>query len=382
MPKKHQIQATAALFVSAFFLSSCQTPAPIATSTSQPSTQQTATPKSTVLSCPTGTIFGEGSSAQKIALDSLISSYAGICDHHSDITYASYSSGSGVKSFSTSLVHFAGLDSPLNTKTDGDGLIEAEAARQRCAQNPAWAIPIFLSPIAFVYHLDGVSNLTLTPAVISKIFSGQITNWDDPEVKSLNPSSQLPNQKIVPIYRSDDSGTSENVAAFLHSTSPELWSHSPERRWAGNVGVGKHQSTGVIDAVTTTSAAIGYVEWSYAKKSSISVAALDVGKGSVQLTSASAELATKSVTLTENSYQLTLDFPYTNVEAGSYPVLMGNYILACSQGGITVDETQLLKDFLSHIAAPDSQENLTDLGYVQLSKSWQAKVKTTIDAIR
>ena len=382
MTKKYSLIAAAALLSSTFFLSSCQSVSPIPTTTTSSIVQPSAAPKTTTLSCPTGTLFGEGSSAQKIGLDSLITSYAVRCNHRAEITYASYSSGSGIKSFSTSLVHFAGVDSLPANKTNTDGLIEAEAARQRCSQNPAWTIPIFISPLAFVYHLDGVPELVLNPTVISKIFSGQIVTWDDPELKALNPSASLPTQQIVPFYRSDESGTSESISAFLNATSPQTWPHSPTRQWAGTAGSGKHQSTGVIDAVLATPASIGYVEWPYAKKNSVSVAALDVGKGAVRLTATSASLAAKNVTLTDETPKMSLHFPYGNAEAESYPALMGSYLLVCSKGGITADETQLLKDFLSHATASESQHNLADLGYLSLPELWRNKIEIAISEIR
>jgi hippurate hydrolase len=66
-------------------------------------------------------------------------------------------------------------------------------------------------PIAVVYNVDGVKDLTLSTATLAKIFSGAITNWNDDAIKKENPKAALPSAQIEVFYRKDESGTTDNI---------------------------------------------------------------------------------------------------------------------------------------------------------------------------
>ena len=99
---------------------------------------------------------------------------------------------------------------PLKTEAV-DGVVEADKAKARCGGNPAWNIPMVVGPIAFAYNLDGVDKLVLTPEVLAQIFTGKITTWNDQAIAKLNSGATLPSSKISVFFRSDESGTTENV---------------------------------------------------------------------------------------------------------------------------------------------------------------------------
>src|SRR5436190_1721998 len=80
------------------------------------------------------------------------------------------------------------------------------------------------SPSALVFNLEGVDKLQLSPATAAQIFAGKITTWDDPAIKADNPGAKLPSDKITPVHRSDDSGTTNNFTDYLHQTAPKDWS--------------------------------------------------------------------------------------------------------------------------------------------------------------
>ena len=61
--------------------------------------------------------------------------------------------------------------------------------------------------------------MNLDGNTISKIFLGTITNWNDPAIKALNKSANLPDLKITPVFRSDGSGTSYNFTDYLSSVN-------------------------------------------------------------------------------------------------------------------------------------------------------------------
>ena len=94
------------------------------------------------------------------------------------ITYNGTGSGAGVSNFIAKQDDFAGSDSALDPAKD-----EVAKATAACG-SPALNLPMVTGPIAVAYKLNGVKDLTLTPQVITKIFLGKITTWDDPAIKA------------------------------------------------------------------------------------------------------------------------------------------------------------------------------------------------------
>ncbi len=118
-----------------------------------------------------------------------------------------------------------------------------------------------------IYNVNGVKNLLhMDGSTLAKIFSGQITAWDDAAVKKLNPGVSLPSQKIAIVHRSDNSGTTYNFTDYLSSTSP-AWKSATGTGVAVNwpTGTGAKGSSGVAAAVGQTPGGIGYVDVAYAK---------------------------------------------------------------------------------------------------------------------
>ncbi|RYZ28770.1 MAG: phosphate ABC transporter substrate-binding protein PstS, partial [Propionibacteriaceae bacterium] len=137
------------------------------------------------LTCPSGKLSAEGSTAQGNAITEVIADYGTACNNASTIEYNPTGSGAGIKSFYNGLVDFAGSDSALKTAAV-DGVVEADKAKERCGGNPAWNIPMVVGPISFAYNLDGVDKLTMNAEVLSNIFNGTIKNWNDPAIAKLN----------------------------------------------------------------------------------------------------------------------------------------------------------------------------------------------------
>lgn len=99
---------------------------------------------------------------------------------------------------------------------------------------------------------------------VAKIFTGKITNWNDPILAALNPGVALPDTKITPIYRTDSSGTTDNVQKYLTAAAPQSWAKGVGTEFQGGVGEGAAKSAGVIQAVRATTGAVGYVEKGFA----------------------------------------------------------------------------------------------------------------------
>ncbi|HET8915922.1 MAG TPA: phosphate ABC transporter substrate-binding protein PstS, partial [Propionibacteriaceae bacterium] len=166
------------------------------------------------LACAPGKLSAEGSSAQANAITEVIADYNAQCGDKATIEYNPTGSGAGIKSFYNGLVDFAGSDSALKTE-EKDGVIEADKAKERCANNPAWNLPMVVGPIAFAYNVDGLDKLVLNAEVLSGIFNGTIKTWNDPKIAKLNSGVELPSANITVFFRSDESGTTENTTKFL-----------------------------------------------------------------------------------------------------------------------------------------------------------------------
>ncbi len=229
------------------------------------------------LACPAGKLSAEGSSAQNDAITETIASYGAECGDKATIEYNPTGSGAGIKSFYNGLVDFAGSDSALKSE-EVDGVIETEKAKERCQGNPAWNLPMVVGPIAFAYNVDGLDKLVLNAEVLSEIFNGTITTWNDDKIAKLNSGATLPADKITVFFRSDESGTTENATKFLAAAGNGAWKDEPGKAWTGT-GEGKNKSSGVAEGVTTTKNSISYMEWSYAKTNNLKMAQLDNGNG-------------------------------------------------------------------------------------------------------
>ena len=340
--------------------------------TATPGSGGSATESTAAIDCASGTLNGEGSSAQKNAIDQVIQQgYQSQCAD-ATINYNATGSGSGRQQFTGGQVDWAGSDSALKPE-------EQAAATARCAGNPAWDLPMVAGPIAIAYKLDGVDDLVLDAAVTAKIFSGTITTWNDPAIAALNPDATLPSTAISVFFRTGKSGTTENFTKYLHAAAPDAWTAEGAQEWAGK-GEGREGSAGVAQAVSGASGGITYVEWSYAQDNALSVAKIDNGSGAVELTGESAGKTVASATQTGEGNDLALKIDYATKEAGAYPIVLVTYEIVCSKG-LDAEKTALLKSFLTYFSDSATQEGLQEIGYAPLPAEVSTKVQAAIAAI-
>jgi phosphate transport system substrate-binding protein len=334
--------------------------------------------KASAVNCATGTLSGEGSSAQKNAIEQAITDFQTACPG-ATVNYNPTGSGAGIKQFTAGQVDFAGSDSALKTKPkEGSTNIEQADADKTCG-SPAWNIPMVTGPIAVAYNLKGVDKLILTPAVTAKIFNGLIKTWNDPAIAAINPGVTLPATPITVFFRSDESGTTENFTKYMNTAAPKDWAAAPAKKWTGK-GQGKEKSAGVAAGVKATDGGITYVEWSYAKDNKLGIAMIDNGGGPVELTSPAVGKAVSAAKQTGTGNDLALKLDYATKEAGAYPILLVTYEIVCSKGKDPA-KAKLTKAFLQKFASADTQKSLEEIGYAPLPADIQAKVTTSVNAL-
>jgi phosphate transport system substrate-binding protein len=316
-------------------------------------------------------LTAEGSTAQQNAIALFNHVWGQLCAGK-NVAYNPTGSGAGRKQFIAGHVDFAGSDSPLVAE-------QLSPAAKRCKGNPAWDLPLVFGPIALAYNLAGVQTLIVDADALARIFSGAIRMWNDPVLVALNPGVDLPNARIVPVYRSDSSGTTDNFQKYLTAAAPESWTRGVGTEFQGGVGEGVQRSIGVAQAVQTTPGAIGYVEKGFADQAGVPFARIDTGKGGVALTNDTARNAVNTITFEAagNDLVLNLNSLYGSTQPDVYPLVLGTYEIVCSKG-YDADTTAAIRAFLS-TAIDSGQSGLSSVGYVPLPDKVKERLVAAIN---
>ena len=322
--------------------------------------------------CASGTLSWDGSSAQKTAVTQWISQYQNQCANAS-INYQGQGSGAGRTAFYGGQIPVAGSDASI---ADDD----RSKADARCSGGKAINLPMVLTPVEFIYNVQGVSDLTVTPSILAKVFSGKITKWNDPEIAAANKGVTLPSKTITTVHRSKDSGTTQNFTSFLAAQEPSLWSYGNGQAWKAPGGQGAPDSSGLVQSVKSTDGAIGYVDGPDATKNSLTPAKLDVGSGPVEPNSDTVGKAISAAKVTGDNQDIVLKINYGLKDAGTYPAILATYEITCSKG-LNADQAKFVKSFLTYTASEAGQGELTKLGYSPLPSDLATKVRSAVDSL-
>ncbi|RDH78840.1 phosphate ABC transporter substrate-binding protein PstS [Mycolicibacterium moriokaense] len=318
-----------------------------------------------------------GSSAQANAITRFVTAYESACPGYT-LNYTSSGSGAGVSEFIGGQTDFGGTDSPLNAEKG-----EPEKAKERCGGSDAWNLPVVFGPIAVTYNLPGVDGIALDGPTLAKIFNGAVTTWNAPEIAALNNGKSLPGDKINVIFRSDESGTTDNFQKYLDAASDGAWGKGAGKTFNGGVGEGAKGNEGTSAAIKNTPGSITYNEWSYATKQGLQVADVitSAGPDPVKLSVDSVGKSIDTVKIKGEGNDLVLDTSsfYKPTEAGAYPIVLGTYEVVCSKYPQS-DVAPAVKAFLT-VAIGDGQKGLEEAGYIPVPDSFKTKLTTAIDAI-
>lgn len=205
----------------------------------------------------TGSLAGMGASSMRVAQDAWIASFAeqtGV-----EVSYAAEGSGAGRDALVDGSANFAGSDRAFHLEENQPGAFAA------CTPDSiVYDIPVYISPIAVVFNLDGIDSLNLDAATVAGIFKGEIAKWNDPAIVEHNPDVELPDEFITVIYRQDTSGTTENLADYLSATAPDVWDAEVSGDWPYAEGQGASQTDGAYNAISAGQGTFGYVDLSAA----------------------------------------------------------------------------------------------------------------------
>jgi phosphate transport system substrate-binding protein len=321
-----------------------------------------------------GKLDGAGSSAQESAMDAWRASFQKQ-NSGATVNYDPAGSGAGVEKFNAGGIDFAGSDSALDAEKG-----EVAAAKKNCGDD-AIEVPNYVSPIAVVFNLEGVSDLQLSPKTIAGIFNGKIKTWDDAAIKADNPDAKLPSTKIDPVHRSDESGTTKNFTDYLEKAGDGAWTYPADKVWPIKSGEGANQTSGMISAVKGGKGTIGYADLS--QVGDLKAASIKVGD---TWTEPSAEGAAKAVEAsplddTRPEGDMAVKIDRTTTASGAYPLMLTSYLIACP----TYDskaQAELVKGFLSYVISEQGQQEAADnAGSAPIPASFAEKAKAIVDTI-
>lgn len=326
-----------------------------------------------------GEFAGAGASSQQAAVEAWI---AGFETKYPDVTvsYNPTGSGAGVTTFLTGATVWAGSDAALSDE-------EVEESADVCANGTtAFDIPVYISPIAVVFNLEGISGegetLNMDADTIAKIFDGQITMWNDPAIQEANPDVDLPDLAITVVHRSESSGTTENFVSYLKDAAPDSWPYEVGEDWPNSVGQGAQGTSGLISTVQQANGTIGYADFSQA--GSLGTVAVQVGDEYVPISSEAAAAVIDDSPrdeTAEGDNRVVIDINHNTEVEGAYPIVLVSYAIACPAYE-DADTATFTKEWLTYIVSEEGQETSESAaGNAPMSDTLRETVMESINAI-
>ena len=269
------------------------------------------------------------------------------------VAYGGIGSGGGVRNLRDKIVDFAGSDAFLTDKEMAD-------------MNPVIHIPTCMGAVVLAYNLEGVEELRLTGEIIADIFAGNIKMWNDERIKSLNPQALLPNEAIIPVFRSDGSGTTFVFTDYLTKVS---------QMWASKFGAGKSVNfpvgqaakgnPGVASVIKQTKNSIGYVGSEYAFAQKIAYAKIQNQDGEfVAPSSASISAAASGNIPSDTRTSIT-----NSAAKGAYPISTFTWMIIYKEQNYSdrsKEQAMATLDLIQYILSDEAQKITAFVHYAPL----------------
>ena len=325
-----------------------------------------------------GEFKGARAPPQQAAVEAWAAGFQGT-NPDAKIGYDPSGSGAGVSTFLTGATAWAGSDAALSAD-------QIEQSKSVCASGTAFDIPVYISPIAVVFNLKGVSDegkhVNMDAETIAKIFDGKITTWNDPAIQDQNPDLELPATPITVVHRSDKSGTTQNFVSYFIDTVPDAWPYELSENWPNEVGQGAKGTSGVISTVQQADGTIGYADFS--QVGDLGTVAVKVGEEYVEI---SAEAGSKVIddseldSSAEGENRVVVKLNHSTSAEGAYPIVLVSYDIACPAYK-DADTAKFVKSWLTYVVSEEGQQTASqNAGSAPLPDSLRETVMQSIDAI-
>ena len=344
--------------------------------TTDNSSSSDSTSKSTPIS---GNFSGAGASSQQAAVEAWIAGFQGT-NPEAKIAYNPSGSGAGVQTFLTGATAWAGSDKALADD-------EVEQSKSVCTEGTAFDVPVYISPIAVVFNLKGVSDagkhINMDAATIAKIFDGKITKWNDPAIADQNKDLKLPDTAITVVHRSDKSGTTQNFVSYFKDVTPDNWTYDLSENWPNEVGQGAKGTSGVISTVKQADGTIGYADFS--QVGDLGTVAVKVGDKYNEI---SAEAGSKVIgdskqdDTVKGDNRIVIKINHATEAEGAYPIVLVSYDIVCPAYKDT-KQAEFAKAWLTYVTSDEGQKAAQDAaGTAPLPSSLKSELTKSIEAIK
>lgn len=283
------------------------------------------------------------------------------------LNYQSIGSGAGIKQIQAKTVTFGATDAPLKAEVlEKDGLVQ-------------W--PMVMGAIVPVVNLEGIKpgELVLSGEVLGDIYLGKITKWNDKAIADLNPGVTLPSNAIVPVYRSDSSGTTAIFTSYLSAVSPDWKSKvgsATSVQWP--TGAGAKGNEGVTGTVKNTKGGIGYVEFIYAAANKLVVTQLQNKAGKF----VTPEVAGFQAAAASADWKGAKDFAASMIDAPApeaWPIVSPTYILL-PKNPTNVEASREVMKFFEWAYTKEGADIAEGLHYIPLPAAVVEQVKAAFKA--
>ena len=321
-----------------------------------------------------GTIDATGASSQGSAQEAWVAGFQ-TANPDANVLYEATGSGVGRDNFKAGASDFIGSDRAFKIEEIEEGGFGA------CASDDIVEVPNYISPIAIAFNLGDVKELNLDADTIAKIFSGQITTWNDPAIAALNEGVELPDTIITPVHRADASGTQETFQNYLAATAPSVWTYEPSDEWPLQSGEGADGTSGVVDAIKAGEGYIGFADAS--RTSELGSVAVKNGDEFIPYSAEAAAALVEASPLEEGraAHDLAFAVDPAAAPAGSYPIALVSYLIGCVEYD-DAEVASLVKGYLHYVTSEEGQQVAAEAaGAAPLSAALIEKVSTAIDAI-
>ena len=322
----------------------------------------------------TGTIEATGASSQEAAQQAWVSGFQ-TANADATVNYTSTGSGPGRENFIAGSSNFIGSDAAYTADELKTGGFAA------CATDDIVEIPVYISPVAVAFNLEGVDSLNLDGETIAGIFAGDITKWNDEAIASQNDGVDLPDLDIVPVHRAEESGTQETFTKYLSAVAPDVWTDEASGVWPLDSGEAAEGTSGVVSAISEGNGYIGFADASQA--GDLGQVAIEVEGDYVPYSAeaASALVAASPLEEGRSDHDLAFAVDPAAAPAGSYPIALVSYLIGCTEYEDPAVAT-LVKGYFEYVASEEGQKVAADAaGSAPISDDLRTQVTAAIDAI-
>jgi phosphate transport system substrate-binding protein len=284
------------------------------------------------------------------------------------VNYQSIGSGGGIRQLLDQTVDFGASDAPMT---------DEELSK---AKSEILHIPTVLGAVVLTYNIPNApKDLNLDAGTIEGIYLGEIKKWNDPKIAELNKGATLPDLAILPVYRSDGSGTTAIFTDYMGKAGTN-WKTKigvgKAVKWP--VGIGAKGNEGVTGSIKSTPGGFGYVELVFAEQNKMSVAAIKNKAG--QFVKPSTDSVSESAAASLKTIPPDFRVSITNGEGKrSYPISGFTYLLVPKT--LAGEKGKRMVALLNWALGP-GQAMAAPLSYAPLPKSLADKVQTKIKEIK